>query len=1225
MEKINNSDLINATRLLKRQKRQIEAVKRLHESCGHRSPKRLINLKRLGRIKASNLPSHFLKEFKFECPVCLASSRKRKPLPGVAMDIEEKKELSKWEMVYLDTSGKFSIRSARGFHYYSVFVDRKDGEKIVICHSKKAHLPVVFLQFVRRVGVWPRVLVSDGAGELIETKLQRQLLARSCRHQVAARGAHHENGPAERSVQELDTMMRASIISSGIPMREWCFVVEHMTLVDSMTSYSTCDKSKTIFEAVYGVVPNVDSLPPIGCFACRLEEIKDKTDKKLGIRNTVGTFVGFATLKNCYGGVILTGKNTHVVGNLQMVYDPMYMPFKDNPAANPRWEALYNVLGRVNKKLLTGNFDSGNSAEKDETSVEENSDTFSDLVPNIGQEDVVVSIDDDSSDDDVVDETVKEMHDILVKIPPFNPLRSDSAAGRVGMRLRPVPSTVKRIKSTEDSVDEQILGELTMGMQEVDKEGMDVPDLEASSSSEARATAGQHRHTHSKSGGISSKRHPPQPLAKRIVNSKITGAAALVTKKASKGTQGSRTIFKVSKNALFVNKNLLKGQRLLRHFPGFGNFYGTVKRFNLDRNTYTLKFTDGYIEEIAFEDALKLIPKSWWALDAEANALAECRSMLEALATACALGPVDLFRLEMLSEADFTEPIDWKSMLKAPDLEQWMAAVKLEYDTLVKMGCWEVVDIPPDAQLLGVRWVFKLKRIQSVYEKHKARLVVKGYMQEKGIHYSESYSPTISQVSLRIVMALTSMPGFSSWDLDATSAFVSAKLPADEMVYMEAIPGFPLPKGKCLRLLRTLYGLVQAPLAFYKLCREVYISVGFRQLQSDECVFVRYENNVKKGSKTWKELRTLTTLAELKVIPEEDRVYPDCPHDVAVVIVLLYVDNTGVRSNAPTLVQKFHDDVRKEGRIDLNFTGNLTWFLGVRYSYGEDGSVSCDQQHYIEAMAKTWLLEGREISLDEGSKGINPCKLPLMCNADLDEIAASEKPGDPAFVAKYQKLIGELLYLSVNTMPEIGYVMSCLTRYMTKPTPKMGAFAKQVVRYAWGRREAKLTWSASKSKSPFNPGEFGTWADSSWADVKPSRKSTSCHYIMCNNALVHWRSKVASVLATSTTEAELISAASCAQDVAFCRKLANELGFVQTKPTILWEDNKGCLSLAKSGHYRGRSKHFALRFQFISDYIDRGILELRHIPTKDQLADLGTKACPWPQLQRMRPKLYGEA
>jgi hypothetical protein len=138
-------------------------------------------------------------------------------------------------------------------------------------------------------------------------------------------------------------------------------------------------------------------------------------------------------------------------------------------------------------------------------------------------------------------------------------------------------------------------------------------------------------------------------------------------------------------------------------------------------------------------------------------------------------------------------------MLKALDEEKWLATVKLKFDTLVKMGCWEVVDIPRglDAPLLGVRWVYKIKRIQSVYERHKARLVVKGYMQEKGIHYNESFSPTISQVTLRIVMALTSMPGFSSWDLDATSAFVSAVLPDDEVVYMEAIPGFPLPKGKC--------------------------------------------------------------------------------------------------------------------------------------------------------------------------------------------------------------------------------------------------------------------------------------------------------------------------------------------------------------------------------------------------------------------------------------------
>jgi hypothetical protein len=224
-------------------------------------------------------------------------------------------------------------------------------------------------------------------------------------------------------------------------------------------------------------------------------------------------------------------------------------------------------------------------------------------------------------------------------------------------------------------------------------------------------------------------------------------------------------------------------------------------------------------------------------------------------------------------------------------------------------------------------------------------------MQQQGVHYTQSCSPTISQVSLRIVMTLTSMKGFRSWDLDATSAFVSAPLSEGETVYMEQIPGFPLPKGKCLKLKRTLYGLVQAPLAFYKFCREVYINVGYRQLETEECIVVRYENNVKAGSVTDKDGRTLTSLADMQEIPLSDRVYQDCPHEIAVVIILLYVDNTGMRSNCPQLVEKFHADVRANGKIDLHFTGDLSWFLRMRYSYGDDGSVSCDQQHYIEAMS----------------------------------------------------------------------------------------------------------------------------------------------------------------------------------------------------------------------------------------------------------------------------------
>ena len=165
-----------------------------------------------------------------------------------------------------------------------MFVDRKDGEKIAIGHAKKRHLPIAFLQYTVRVGSWPRLLISDGAGELIETKLQRQLLARGCKHEVAARGEHHVNDPAERAIQELDTMMRASIHESNIPFKEWCFVVEYMYLIDMMTSCSTSNKSKTIIEDVHGFTPDVESLPVVGCFACRLEETKTRTDKNLDVK-----------------------------------------------------------------------------------------------------------------------------------------------------------------------------------------------------------------------------------------------------------------------------------------------------------------------------------------------------------------------------------------------------------------------------------------------------------------------------------------------------------------------------------------------------------------------------------------------------------------------------------------------------------------------------------------------------------------------------------------------------------------------------------------------------------------------------------------------------------------------------------------------------------------------------------------------------------------------------
>jgi hypothetical protein len=93
--------------------------------------------------------------------------------------------------------------------------------------------------------------------------------------------------------------------------------------------------------------------------------------------------------------------------------------------------------------------------------------------------------------------------------------------------------------------------------------------------------------------------------------------------------------------------------------------------------------------------------------------------------------------------------------------------------------------------------------------------------------------------------------------------------------------------------------------------------------------------------------------------------------------------------------------------------------------------------------------------------------------------------------------------------------------------------------------------------------------------------------------------------------------------VNFCRNLTTELGFIQPGLTPIAEDNTGAIALFEHGHFKGRSKHVHLRWYFVCDYIDTGVLRLVQTPTRDQLADLGTKACPAPQLKFQRSLLHG--
>ena len=110
----------------------------------------------------------------------------------------------------------------------------------------------------------------------------------------------------------------------------------------------------------------------------------------------------------------------------------------------------------------------------------------------------------------------------------------------------------------------------------------------------------------------------------------------------------------------------------------------------------------------------------------------------------------------------------------------------------------------------------------------------------------------------------------------------------------------------------------------------------------------------------------------------------------------------------------------------------------------------------------------------------------------------------------------------------------------------------------------------------------------------------------------------------SSAEAELIALCACAADVAYCRKLANELGFLQLRHTVIHEDNLGAKQIAESGNFKGRSKHFELRWRFLHHYINRGIVSIKAIKHDLQLADIGTVPRGYLQLQQMGAVIHGE-
>ncbi|XP_050241952.1 secreted RxLR effector protein 161-like [Quercus robur] len=192
------------------------------------------------------------------------------------------------------------------------------------------------------------------------------------------------------------------------------------------------------------------------------------------------------------------------------------------------------------------------------------------------------------------------------------------------------------------------------------------------------------------------------------------------------------------------------------------------------------------------------------------------------------------------------------------------------------------------------------------------------------------------------------------------------------------------------------------------------------------------------------------------------------------------------------------------------------------------------------------------------------------------------------------------MYLT-TTRPDIMYSVSLISRYMENPTKIHLLAAKRILRYLQGTRDFGLFYKKGEKSDLLG------FTDSDYAGDQDDRRSTSDYVFMLGTGVVSWSSKKQPIVTLSTTEAEFVVATACACQAIWLKKILEELQFKEDGPILIYCDNSSAIKLSKNPVLHGRSKHIDVKYHFLRDLTNDGVINLVYCRSEDQVADIQTK------------------
>ena len=248
--------------------------------------------------------------------------------------------------------------------------------------------------------------------------------------------------------------------------------------------------------------------------------------------------------------------------------------------------------------------------------------------------------------------------------------------------------------------------------------------------------------------------------------------------------------------------------------------------------------------------------------------------------------------------------------------------------------------------------------------------------------------------------------------------------------------------------------------------------------------------------------------------------------------------------------------------------------------------IHLDQRAYLEKVLERC-----------GMSNARPASTPLPAGY----IPAPNKgTAKPELRSRFQTVIGSLLYLMLGTRPDLAFAVTKLAQFASNPSEEHLNRALYICRYLVGTKNYSLVYDGG-SKLGLTAG-----TDSDWASDPNTRRSQTGFFLKLANGIFLWQSRAQKTIAHSSTEAEYMAMSDCSRQVVWVRNLLAELGYNVTH-IPLSGDNQGSIFIGSNPVTESRSKHIDIRYHYIREVYNKGIVDIYYIDGNDNPADIFTK------------------